>query len=236
MRHTRTGLEAEVHADHRFGRMCEVIGGGIQCGQIGRFIQIAAILHAETDVREESPVEAGTIDVYGFGLRLCIGSVAGHVEQHARAEDAEGATIGDVKRGHPVRSELVSIRGDGNGRQSSRRDAGDGAANPRAVIGLVGAVVGVGHFETEDGVGDVPQFDQGTGPIGWALCGAVAGRGSAECAVDAPGDVGLRVRGGAAERDDACDETRRRDRFHSHDGLPKAHSAEVLAAIEAKKK
>ena len=60
------GLEAEIEADHGFGGVSEGVGGGEDLRHIRGGIEVAAVLEAEADVGEETPVEAGTVDVDGF--------------------------------------------------------------------------------------------------------------------------------------------------------------------------
>ena len=74
----------------------------------------------------------------------------------------------------------MRIRADGFNRDPAAcagAGAGGEIAN-RGSVGLIGAIVRIGRFETENWIGDMAEFNQTAGLVRRALLGAVRGSGA----------------------------------------------------------
>ena len=172
--------------------MGEGVGGGVELAEVGGLIEVAAVLEAQAEVGDEAPVEAGAIDVDGFGeVVVATWRAVRNVEQYPGPEDAEGTEIGDVDGGDPVGGDFVGVGGNGDGERTARDNADRAGVGASDGVSLVGAVEGVGGFKAEDGVGGVAELKETARLVGRALLGAVAVGGAAEGAVGAEGDAGL---------------------------------------------
>src|SRR5215469_2668445 len=54
--------EAEVNANHWLSRVGKCAGRAESFSDGGRFVEVAAVLQAQTDMRQQAPVSARTID------------------------------------------------------------------------------------------------------------------------------------------------------------------------------
>src|SRR5437763_16046642 len=64
------GSEREVNPDHWLGRMPELVGGREEPGDIGSFVEIAAVLETQAEMRQHTPIQPRAINVHGLGTGL----------------------------------------------------------------------------------------------------------------------------------------------------------------------
>src|SRR6185437_10289060 len=60
-------LEVEIRPNHRLRRAREGAGGAIQAGQVRCFIKVPAVLETQAEVGQQSPVEAGSVNIHRLG-------------------------------------------------------------------------------------------------------------------------------------------------------------------------
>lgn len=139
-------------------------------------VEVAAILAADSEVRNYCPVHAASVDEDAFDLVRCAGLTRiGMEEDEAAAGDHEGAKHEHRYGDDPVRTDLVRC-----GLYRSE------------VVALIGAIEGVVQLISDERIRDVPQFQKSSGGVRRTLDGSVAFGRSSECAVETGGDIGLR--------------------------------------------
>src|SRR5580698_2178030 len=95
--------EAEVGTDHWFRGVGEGVGRGVEPGEVGRLVEIAAILEAQAEVRKQSPVEPSSVDEDRFGGGAGTALAAGrHVEQKTDTSKSEGPQVRDMHGCDPI--------------------------------------------------------------------------------------------------------------------------------------
>ena len=214
-------LKPEIDSDHGLRGLREFVGGGEEAGEIGRFVEVAAILSAQADVGQQTPVETCAVHKDGLaggtggsGNRNAYRTLRGaltqvslptgrYIEDHAGAGQREGAKIGKFDRGNPIAGDLVGIRFECSV-QAAAKDVIRWARRIARAVGLVGAIVGVCTFITEPGLADVAQLNQPTGGIGWALLNSVCAAGSGESSIKTCRNIRLRKAGRAAQGKNCC--------------------------------
>ena len=86
------GSEAEIGSDHWLSSVRECSRRGVQPGDIGRLIEVAAVLESQTDVRKQTPIQARSvhIDRLGRGAGICL-PTAWNIQKKTDAKNRKGA-------------------------------------------------------------------------------------------------------------------------------------------------
>ena len=63
--------EPQIDAYHGLRRVGECPSRAINRAQVRRLVQVAAVLEAQADVRQQTPIETGAVDIYHFVRRGC---------------------------------------------------------------------------------------------------------------------------------------------------------------------